>query len=171
MFQNISKKYIDFNIRQRTKRNPRKKHFVNFQEASSIQLLLSSENEKEFGEIMKMLENKRVSAWVFNPHENSLKNTVNLNLLTKKDISILQKPSEKIEKKFLSEDCNLLIDLTTREILPLKYLLGISNASCRCGMKREGYPFYDLEIAVSAKTTAVELLKQILHYLNVIKTK
>jgi hypothetical protein len=171
MFQNISKKYIDFNICQREKKNSRKKHFVNFQEASGIQLLLSSENEKEIGEIMKMLENKRVSAWVFNPRENSLKNTVSLHLLTKKDISILQKPSEKIEKKFLSETYDLLIDLTTHEILPLKYLLGISVAPCRCGMKKKGYPFYDLEIAAPAKTKGIELLKQILHYLNVIQAK
>jgi len=172
MFQKFSRKYIDFKIRQRVQRKTRKKHFVNFQDVSGIQLLLSSDNEKEIGEIMKMLgSEKRISAWVFNPQENSLKNTVNLHLLTKKDISILQKPSEKVEKKFLSEDCNLLIDLTTREILPLKYLLGISNTPCRCGMKKEGYPLYDLELAVPAKTKGIELLKQILHYLNAIQTK
>ncbi len=172
MFQNISKKYIDFKIRQREKKSLRKKKFVNFQEASGILLLLSSGNKKEIDEVMSMLGNeKRVSVWVFNQQENSLKNTANLNLLTKKDISIFQKPSEKIEKKFLSEDCNLLIDLTSSEILPMKYLLGISNASCRCGMKKEGYPFYDLEIAVPAKIKGIELLKQILYYLNAIRTK
>jgi len=122
---------------------------------------------------MSMLrDKKRVSAWVFNSQETtSLKNTVNMKLLTKKDISILQKPFEKIEENFLNGEYDLLIDLTTREILPLKYLLGISKALCRCGMKKKGYSFYDLEIDVSAKTKGTELLKQILYYLSTIKTK
>ena len=174
MFQNLSRKYIDFNIRQRTKNSSRKKHFANMQDVSNILLLLSTDgiSEKETEEIVKMLgDKKRISAWIFNPRETSLKNTVNLNLLTKKDISILQKPSEKIEKSFLNSEYDLLIDLTTREILPLKYLLGISKALCRCGMKKEGYSFYDLEIEVPAKIKGIELLEQILHYLNAIKTK
>lgn len=172
MFQNISKKYINFKIRQWEKKNSRKKHFVNFKDASGIHLLLSSESQKEIGEIMNLLGNeKQISAWVFKTEENSLKNTVNLNLLTKKDISFLQKPSENVAKKFLGKNCNLLIDLTTSEILPLKYLLGISNVPCRCGMKKEGYSLYDLEIAVPQKTKGIELLKQILYYLNAIQTK
>ena len=173
MFKNFSRKYIDFNIRQRTKNGSRKRHFVNFQDVSSVLLLLSMDNKKEIEEIMNMLEEdkKRISAWIYNPQENSMKNTVNVNFFSKKDTSVWQKPSEKVEKSFLNSEYDLLIDLTTREILPLKYLLGISKASCRCGMKKEGYSFYDLEIEVPAKTKGNELLKQILHYLNAIKTK
>jgi len=171
MFQKFSRKYIDFNIRQREKKS-RKKHFINFQDVSSVMLLLSIDNKKEIDEIMEMVKDKKqVSAWIFTPQESALKNTVNVNLFSKKEISILQKPSEKVEKSFLCGEYDLLIDLTTREILPLKYLLGISKASCRCGMKKEGYSFYDLEIDVPAKTKGTELLKQILHYLNAIKPK
>jgi len=174
MFQNLNRKYIDFSIRQRTKNSPRRKHFANLQDVSNILLLISADNisDKEIEEIMKMLKDKkRVSAWVFNAQETSLKNTVNMKLLTKKDVSILQKPTEKVEESFLSSEYDLLIDLTTREVLPLKYLLGISKALCRCGMKKRGYSFYDLEIDVPAKTKGTELLKQILHYLNAIQTK
>ena len=174
MFQNISRKYIDFNIRKHTKNNSRKKQFANFRDISSIQILLSANNisQKKVDGIRKMLgDEKQVSVWLFDLRKNALQNTDNVNTLTNKDISILQKPSEKIEKDFLHNEYDLLIDLTTREILPLKYLLGISKAQCRCGMKKKGYPFYDLEIEVPVKIKTTELLKQILHYLNTIKTK
>ncbi len=174
MFQNLIRKYIDFSINRRTKNISRKKHFANFQDVSSILLLFSTDtiSEKEVEYIQKILgDKKKISAWVFNPKESYLRNTINQNLLGKKDISILQKPSGRIEKIFLNNEYDLLIDLTTKEILPLKYLLGISRASCRCGMKKEGYTFYDLEIDMPSGTKETELLKQILHYLNAIKTK
>jgi len=176
MIQTISRKYINFCIHQKIKNGSRKRQFVNLNEVSNILLLVSADtiSEKDLEEMKKKIgDKKQITTWVFKPpHNSSLKNTVYTHLIDKKDISLLQKPSEKIEKSFLGNDrYELLIDLTVDEVLPLKYLLAISKAHCRCGMKKEGYSFYDLEIAAPAKIKETELLTQILHYLESIQTK
>ena len=174
MYNKICRKYIDYLIRKWTRNHCRKKHFTNLQDVSKILLLFSTEkvSEKRMAEIKQLLgDKKQLMSWVFVPQETFLTNRVDVNLLTKKDISILQKPSAKMLKSFLGNEYDVLIDLTTREILPLKYLLGISNVGCRCGLKKEGYSSYDLEIEASGKIKNTELLKLILHYLSTIKTK
>jgi len=174
MYDKLCRKYIDYQIRKWSKSHRREKNFVNLQDISKIVLLFSADrvSEKRMEEIKRLLgDKKQVMSWVFVPQETFLKNKVDVSLLTKKDISILKRPSAKMERSFLANEYDVLIDLTTREILPLKYLLGISNAACRCGLKKEGYSSYDLEIEASEKIKITELLKQILHYLNSIKTK
>jgi hypothetical protein len=174
MYEKICRKYIDYLIRKWSKKHRREKHFVNLQNISKIILLFSADkvSVKRMEEIKRLLDDKKQTmSWVFVPQETFLANKVDVNLLTKKEISILQKPSAKTVRSFLANEYDVLIDLTTKEILPLKYLLGISNVPCRCGLKKEGYSSYDLEIEASGKIKNTELLKQILHYLSTIKTK
>ena len=173
MYNKICRKYINYKIRKWSKRHRRKKRFINLQDISKILLLFSADkiSVKRMEEMKKLLgDKKQIMSWVFVPQETFLTNKVDMNLLYKKDISILQKPSAKIEQIFLANEYDVLIDLTTKEVLPLKYLLGISNVACRCGLKKEGYA-YDLEIEMSGKIRRLELLWQILHYLSTIKTK
>ena len=173
-FQQISRKYIDFSIRKRMKNVQRRKQFSTLKDISKVILLFSVNtiSNKDLEEIKQMIgADKQISAWAFKPRKTKVTYGINTYTIDKSDISFFRKPSEKIEKLFLNNKSELLIDLTTQEILPLKYLLGISKATCRCGMKKEGYALYDLEIEAPAKTKETELLKQILHYLDVIKTK
>jgi len=173
MYNKICRKYIDYKIRKWSKSHRRKKHFANLHDISKILLLFSADkiSEKKMEEIKRLLGSKKeVMSWVFVPQDTFLTNKVDMNLFNKKDISILQKPSAKIEKSFLANEYDVLIDLTTKEILPLKYLLGITNVACRCGLKKAGYS-YDFEIEVPGKIKITELLRQILYYLSAIKTK
>ena len=174
LFQKLSRKYIDFSIRKRTKHTSRKKQFSNLKDISKVLLLFSANtvSDQDLKEIRKLIgEDKQISAWAFKPRRTKLKYSIDAHKIDKNDISVLQKPSEKVEKSFLNKEYELLIDLTTQEILPLKYLLGISKALCRCGMKKTGYTLYDLEIEAPEKMKETELLKQILHYLDIIKAK
>jgi len=173
-FQKFSRKYIDFSIRKRMKNVQRRRQFSNLKDISKVILLFSVNtiSNKELEDIKKMIGmDKQISAWAFKSRNTKVAYGINTYTIDKNDISFFQKPSEKIEKLFLNNKSELLIDLTTQEILPLKYLLGISKALCRCGMKKEGYTLYDLEIEAPAKMKETELLKQILYYLDIIKTK
>ena len=174
LFQKLSKRYIDFSIHKRMKNVQRRRQFSNLKDISKVILLFSVNaiSNKELDEIKKMIgADKQISAWAFKPRNTKIAYGINTYTIDKSDVSFFWKPSEKIEKLFLNNKSELLIDLTTQEILPLKYLLGISKALCRCGMKKEGYALYDLEIEAPAKMKETELLKQILYYLDVIKTK
>jgi hypothetical protein len=175
MSKNMSRKYINFLINRKNKKLNREKHFTNLKEVSTVLVLISSEgiSKKDIDQISQTIGDKKITYWILKSSQKSeIQNTVNIHLLDpKKDISFLQKPKKEIEKKITSEKYDLLIDLTTKEELPLKYLLGISNASCRCGMKKDDYTLYDLEIAATKNISKTELLKQILFYLGAIRTK
>lgn len=174
LFQKLSRIYVNFSIRKRMKNIHRRKQFSNLKDISNVILLFSVNaiSSKELEEIKKMIGmDKQISAWAFKSRKTKVRYGVNTYTIDKSDVSFFQKPSEKIERLFLNNKSELLIDLTTQEILPLKYLLGISKAQCRCGMKKEGYSLYDLEIETTEKMKEIELLKQILHYLDMIKTK
>jgi len=174
MFQKLNRILVDFSINQRMKNIQRRRQFYNFKDISKVILLFSVNaiSSKDLEDIKKMIgEDKEISAWAFKPRNTKAGYGVNTYTIDKSDVSFFRKPSKKIEKFFLNNKSELLIDLTTQEILPLKYLLGISKALCRCGMKKEGYNLYDLELEVPDKIREMELLQQILHYLKVIKAK
>jgi hypothetical protein len=172
----MSKKYINFLIDRHTRKVNRKRAFMNLKEVSTVLVLLSSDDisKKDIEKISGMIgDKKKITYWIYNyPQKSDLQNTVNVHLLNpKEDISFLQKPKKEIEKNFMDEKYDLLIDLTIKEELPLKYLLAVSNALCRCGMKKENYNLYDFEIEVKGNVSKTKLLEQILFYLEAIRTK
>ncbi|HOI27757.1 MAG TPA: hypothetical protein PLN63_08990 [Paludibacteraceae bacterium] len=174
MFDNIKRSYIDGCIKNAEKRKRRNPQFINLDDAKSIVLLFDAEriNNKKILDLMEVIgADKKISAWGYSSKMTTEKEMVNIHYFNDKMVSFLKKPKDIIEKNFLSEPADVLIDLSFRELLPLKYLLGISKAPCRCGLPKEGYALYDLEVKVRQGEKEADLLKQILFYLGCIRTK
>lgn len=176
MFHWFQKIYIDRCVKAPVLRKCRKKQFVNLRDAKSIVVLFDADslsNEKLTGLLQQVGGIDRVQAWgVTRRKDYSERETVNIHHLRPKDISFLAKPKPHFEEDYLSNVCDLLIDLTMEENLTLKYMLGISRASCRCGYPKVGYEgLYDLEVARFSGKKEEDLLKQILFYLTTIQTK
>lgn len=174
MIEKIIRKYIDSSLRKKAKLKKREATFLNIAQCKTAIILFNSMkiNSKQISQFVERLGSDiKVSAWGYSPKDNQERDTVSVHYLHKKDISIMGKPNQIIEKNFMSEKSDLLIDLTMEEVFPLKYLLGISQARCRCGMPKEGYDkLYDLEINIKKKSDEFDLFEQILTYLNMIKT-
>lgn len=176
MFHWFQKFYIDRCVKAPVLRKCRQKQFVNLHDAKSIVLLFDADrldNEK-VTKLLQLLGNPGiVQAWgVTGRNDYSERETINIHHLRPKDISYLGKPKSHQEENYLSTTFDLLIDLTMEENLTLKYLLGISRSSCRCGFSKAGYEgLYDLELSRFSGKKEEDLLKQILFYLTTIQTK
>lgn len=79
------------------------------------------------------------------------------------------KPISEQAKDFMDTEYDILIDLNTKDILPLLYITGLSKAKFKAGLQsseRAGY--LDLMISLAEKDDLDELIKQIEHYLSMI---
>ncbi|MCQ2210184.1 MAG: hypothetical protein MJZ34_07830 [Paludibacteraceae bacterium] len=177
MFEDLKRKYIDWQISscETDKKFKREKKFLNWDDVSTVTVLLSYEgtpNNSEMDQIMQMLSDKDVSVWCFVSSKSYLRqDSEKATFLNPKSLTLFSMPNKIIKGRFFSETSDVLIDLTLKENLPLKYLAGISKSHCRCGKRKENYALYDLEISPTQSMSRIDLLEQILYYLRTIKTK
>lgn len=177
MFQDLKRKYIDNNAKSFLKKSKklRDKRFMNWEDVESVVLLMDIEHISHalFSNLyQKVAEKKKVKIWCMIPkYDPRTGDSENVFFFDKKSISLLEKPNKIITGKFLAEPFDVLIDLTRKESLPLKYLAEVSMAHCKCGLDKPFYEFYDLKMSMSANASEEQLLDQILFYLKTIKTK
>jgi hypothetical protein len=90
---------------------------------------------------------------------------------TRKDLSRFYKPGGNTVKNFIQEDYDILIDLTSEEVIPLRYILNYSRARFKVGFySEENQPYYDLMINMK-KYNMIDFIDQVNHYLKIINTK
>ncbi len=176
MFEKLKRKYINWQIKSLAsqKKYKREKQFLNWEDVTSVIVLVAYDmpNNAEIDTILDKLSGKDVSVFCYLSQSNFVRqDSDQVTYFNPKSVSMLSKPNKIMAGKFMKNDSDILIDLTLKESLPLKFLAGTSTAYCRCGMKKEGYSLYDLEISSSQKLSKVDLLDQILFYLNTIKSK
>lgn len=94
------------------------------------------------------------------------------------DYNILGKPKEYVLKDLVAEHYDLLIDLTTRPLLPLRYLAMYADADFKVGLNL-GEGVHDMLISLpdftpeqgdEAEIEASWLFNQIMQYLTTIKS-
>ena len=93
-------------------------------------------------------------------------------VLTVKDLNWFHKPTRSFVKEFISEEFDLLIDLSLNDYFPLHYIAAMSAASLKVGRFEEDQTdHYDLMIHASPDTNLNEFISQIDHYLNMLNQK
>ncbi len=86
-----------------------------------------------------------------------------------KDMNWFYKPVSLKVKDFIAKEFDILIDLSQKDNLPLKYIAGLSMSLCRVGRFTEkNADCYDLMINVDEKTSVSEYILQVTHYLTII---
>ena len=101
-------------------------------------------------------------------------------ILHKKDLGLFQKPHDKLIQELQCNEFDLLINISTRRIVPLDYITLNANAKCKTGMKIGTINLYDfamdLESHLRDKEIQVDdleysfLFNQILFYLKSVHT-
>lgn len=82
------------------------------------------------------------------------------------------KPVSSAASDFVETEFDILIDLSTKDILPLIYIAATSRAKFKAGMQRDGVaPYLDLMISLDEENRLDELITQIDHYLKLITNK
>jgi hypothetical protein len=174
MFLNWKRKYINWQIKKFLKKHKRQKNFINWDDAKTVLLLVSHShlNRNFLSSVVEMMGDKDIHIWCFKEGKELPKLDNDLvTLFNSKSISFFQKPNKIIVNKYLAIKADLLLDLTIQEALPLKYLVGISQAPCRCGLTKDDFEIYDFKMDMKGKVDPIDLLSQILYYLKIIKSK
>ena len=84
------------------------------------------------------------------------------------DYNLLGKPRDYVLTDLQAEHYDLLIDLTTRPLLPLRYITMYTEADFKVGMNL-GEGLHDMLIAVE-QTDVTKLYTEIMNYLTMIKS-
>ena len=176
MFFELKRKYIESCAKSFVKKmkQPRDKRFINWNDVKSVVILLDAEhiNHAKLSKLYQMVSDKKAKIWCMIPkYDPRTGDSEKVFFFDTKSISFLEKPNNIITGKFVSDSFDILIDLTRKESLPLKYLATISSAHCKCGLDRPFYDFYDLRMSMQGNPTEEQLLEQVLFCLKTIGTK
>lgn len=91
-------------------------------------------------------------------------------VLCRKDINLIGCPKTECLNQLRKQHFDLVIDLSLRSVLPLRYLLMEARTDFRAGRQTEEPYLSDLMITLQEKNDETYLLQQIMHYLNNIQT-
>ena len=82
------------------------------------------------------------------------------------------KPTSTAVREFIDSEFDILIDLSTKNSLPLLFITGLSRAKFKVGMQRDDSAAYlDMMISLQEKDGLEELITQIDHYISIINKK
>ncbi|MDD4489375.1 MAG: hypothetical protein PHD30_02590 [Paludibacter sp.] len=183
-------KLIEYVFRKRVKKHSksdtRNKQFVNYEKAKNILLLFESNYSEKNPETKRIIQSlntdgKKVTAWGYVDKKNIISAAYpEYRILHKKDLGLFQKPHDKLIQELQCNEFDLLINISTRRIVPLDYITLNANAKCKTGMKIGTINLYDfamdLESHLRDKEIQVDdleysfLFNQILFYLKSVHT-
>lgn len=177
VFKQTAKKYL--------KINRRKKRFVSYEKARDFLLLFESENweYQQIAEIVSVLEkdNKHVMAIGYTTGKKPLEKSMpDILLFSKKETNLFGKPAKNIIEKVAKGKFDILIDLSSRQAMPLLYLSLYADASLKMSSHMLDMPIFDFILDIHKQkenkpeqnNDAMErfLFEEIIFYLKSIQT-
>ena len=167
-------------MRRLLKSARRRRRVVDYASAGKIALLFGYDREEDpraAAALIKQLKDdgKKVLALGYVdastvPEEISAPE--NTRLCCRKDFSWLLKPKRDFLKEFTGSDYDILIDLSSQQAHPMKFMAARSGALFKTGAAHpDTNDVFDLIMQVEADCASAELARHIIHYLKIIKTK
>lgn len=141
-------------VKKHLAREKREKRFVNYEQAKNIILLFESDYMEKNPFMKRMIERlkaegKKVNAFGFlNKKEVSSAILPDYKILNKKSCDWTELPAQSFLRELEENEYDLLIDLTTNDILPLKYILLYSNAACKAGTNKYDENLLDFKLHI-----------------------
>jgi len=164
-------------LKRAHKRVVRKKKLLGYSQAQNIGILYDATSEDNYRIITLLVKDlqqdmKKVKTLGFV----SLKKMpdhafpkLTFEFCNAKSFSITQQPLTKNIKDFISNDYDILIDLTPSDFYQCKFLTAISGATMKVGRYVEKYiEVFDLMLQLDDNSSLKETSEQMLHYLKMI---
>ncbi len=152
----------------------------NFKTAKRIGIVFDASDEtvyKKVSDFVRYLQNMKiiVKAIGYNkgsqmPHYCIPK--LSYDYYSSKDINWFEKPSNKFIDDFINKEFDILIDFNLNNNLSSTYIVGVSKAKFKLGVFDENKTdIYDFMIKLEDSTNLNEFIKQLIHYLTILKIK
>jgi len=189
MFENLNTYLFLKRARTYLKLTPREHRFVSYAKAKTILLLFESDYTEKNPYIHRIInqmqqDGKKVTAWGFIDKKEIVTAIYpDFRILHHKQTDFFHRPLESFINELQYTEFDLLIDLSTRQILPLEYLALYAKASFKTGLRKSNLPLYDFVLDIDqmpvepestelSESTAEEtyLYNQIIFYLKSIQT-
>lgn len=171
---------IQFLINRELKTFSRTKKVVNLEQANSIGIIFALESEEEYHYINALVSRliqsgKEVKIIGFLPGTvipNYYLAKLKMDIFTKKDLNLLGISKKPFVDRFIREEFDLLIDLTTKEYLALDYIAGCSHANFKTGRYSEKMAdVFDFLIKKPGEMENRKFIETVVNYLRTINTK
>jgi hypothetical protein len=179
MFSTLKSKIGHSRLSNRLKLVKRDKMVYNLVTARRIGLLINVSSDTVFNQALDFVnflkqQNLEVCVLAYYPGKETPQQYLlrkNLNIFNKKELNWYYKPIAPFVEEFVKMEFDILIDLSTHEVFPLKWIASLSIAKFKVGnLSYYGSP-NDLIINVKADSNLDLLISQMKHYLHLINNR
>jgi len=161
------------------KQKKRERAFHNLESATSVGVIFDATRQETYTTSKQFIENlrnqnidavgigyvKSIEALSYFPYHKGI------DFFSISNKNWYLKPLNSNVESFSEKPLDMLIDLTMEEHLQLKYIVGLSNAKFKVGRGSINDRFYDFALDITEDAKLDYYLKQIKHYLSVMKKK
>jgi hypothetical protein len=158
----------------------RDRKFTNLQDAKKVGILYNLESVADYeivSEFVTQLQHdrKEVKALGFVKDKILVSRflpKLSYDFISRKDVNWFFMPGQVKVRDFISKEFDLLIDLSLKDNLPLRYIAGLSMSLCRIGrFSEKNTDCYDLMIDLPQAASLQEYIRQVTHYLTMINNE
>ena len=177
IFDNIEKRIQTYFFGRELSKVSRKKKVVGFDSARKIGILYDCSQEKHYREVVRLVKDleqqgKTVHALGFVRQKKMPDYTLaqlNLSFCHRSDFSWRLRLKSPQLQNFIRSGFDLLIDLSPEDLILMKFVMGLSDATYKAGPYHQEYvEVYDLMISEKNEASLKELIEHKLHYLKII---
>ena len=174
LFKRYRTRVYNFILNRKLKKLRNKHETCTYLNASSVAVLFDGskpENMEPVKRYCQSLRNQNKKAYMLCYIEKERPNeALSFDFLTRKNLNWFFIPDNSKTDDFIKRQFDLLINLSTEECLPLEYLSALSKSVYRIGRYIPDKTFcFDFMINLNGKNDVNYLIKEIEHYLRIIK--
>jgi hypothetical protein len=164
-------------LKEKLEKTHRERKISNLKDARRIGILYTLDDVPDYETVAEFVaqlqhDHKEVKALGFVKNKilvNRFLPKLSFDFFSIKDLNWFFQPLHTNVKDFIEKEFDILIDLSLKDSLPLKYISALSMAHCRVGRFSEANRIcYDIMLDLSKPLTLIEYIDQIVHYLSVI---
>lgn len=180
MFGGIRAYIGNYYFRKDLQKTGRDRKLYNLQTAKKIGILYTLETVPDYeivSEFVTQLQHdrKEVKALGFVKDKNLVSRflpKLSYDFFSSRDLNLFYLPGEAKVRDFIAKEFDLLIDLSMKDLFPLRYISGLSMSLCRVGRYSErNAECYDFMIDVPANSSLREFIQHVTHYLTLINNE
>jgi hypothetical protein len=178
MFEKIRIRIGQYYLKKELERLRRTVQLTSLNGARKIGILYSLDDVPDYervSEFVSVLQNeqKEVKALGYVKNKELVQRflpKLSYDFFSRRDLTWFYKPVHATVKDFIEKEFDLLIDLSTTDNFPLRYISGLSRSLYKVGcFSAENTLYYDFMINLRPGMSTSDYLGHIQHYLSIIK--
>ncbi len=175
-FSDTRLKIAFYILNKKVKKIKRNRNVYNLNNAKNIGVIYNATHQENYEIAKKFIlditnqNNNVISLGFVDSKEvlNFYKKNEHTQFFSRKNLNWYGKPNNPFIEKFISQEFDILIDLSVINDYPIQYITALSLAKFKVGKFKNKNSYYDFMIDINDKQDIKLLTEQINHYLKII---